>query len=132
MVFTRQKARAGANPESPPKNHPETNIREVCTPSRTVFAQEQNELYVQEVFQCAQYLEGEDLHYHVLGLNESSTEDDTKKAYSKLALQYHPGKNKYPQASDVMRMINKDKLLLEDLLCYNDAMREQGEDLQRQ
>ena len=86
MVFTRQKARAGANPESPPITHPETNICEVRTPSRTFFTQEQYELFVQKVVQYSQEKEGEDLHYHVLYLNESSTEDDMKKADRKMAL----------------------------------------------
>ena len=48
MLFTRQKSRLGANPESPPRTHPEKYIREVHTPSRTVFTQEQNELFVQQ------------------------------------------------------------------------------------
>ena len=51
MVFTRQKSRAGANPEYPPRTQPETNIREVRTLSRTVFTQEQNELCIQRVVQ---------------------------------------------------------------------------------
>ena len=49
------------------------------------------------------------MHYHVLGLNEPSAEDDMKKAYGKLALRSQPDKNKHPQASVVMRMINEDK-----------------------
>ena len=69
MVFTRPKARADSNPESPPRTQPETNIREVRNPSRTFFTQEHNELFVQQVVQYSQDLEGEDLHYHVLGLN---------------------------------------------------------------
>ena len=72
------------------------------------------------------------MHYHVLGLNESSAEDDMKKSYSKLALQYHPEKNKHPQASIVMRMINKSKEGLRYLFCYIDEMREQEEHLKRQ
>ena len=79
MVFTRQKARAGENPESPPRTQPEKNIREIGTPSRTVFTQKQNELFVQRVVQYSQEKEGDDLHYYVLGLNGSSTEDDTEK-----------------------------------------------------
>ena len=55
-----------------------------------------------------------------------------KKPIRKLALRYHPDKNKHPQASDVMRIINEAKEELEDLLRYNDAMREQEEYLQRQ
>ena len=51
MVFTRQKAREGESPESPPRTQPEKNIREVRTPSRTVFTQEQNKLFVQQVVQ---------------------------------------------------------------------------------
>ena len=73
MVFTRKKAREGENPESSPITQPETNIREVRTPSRTVFTQEQNELFVQKFVQYYHDLEGGVLHYHVLCLNESST-----------------------------------------------------------
>ena len=69
MVFTRKKERADANPESPPRTQTEINIREVRTPSHTVFTQEHNELFVQQVVQYSQDLEGEDLHYHVIGLN---------------------------------------------------------------
>ena len=43
MVFTVQKARAGANPESPAKTQTGTNIREVRTPIKTVFTREDNE-----------------------------------------------------------------------------------------
>ena len=119
MVLTRKKERAGENPESRPRTQPETNIRDVRATSQTVFTQEQNELFVQQVVQYSQDLESEDLHYHVIGLNEYSTEDDMKKAYSKLALQSHPDKNKHLQASSVMRMINEAKGGLEDLLRYN-------------
>ena len=49
------------------------------------------------------------MHYHVLGLNESSKEDDTKKAYITLACRFHPDKNKHSQFSDVMQMINEAK-----------------------
>ena len=72
------------------------------------------------------------MHYRVLGLNESSTEDDNKKSYRKLALRCQPDKNNHPQTSAVMRMINKANEGLEDLLHYNDAMRGKEEDLQCQ
>ena len=79
MIFIRQKSIADANPESPPITQLETNIRELRTPSLTVFAQEQNELFVQQVLQYYQDLEGEVFHYHVICLNKLSTEDDSKK-----------------------------------------------------
>ena len=63
--------------------------------------------FFQQVVQYSQDLEGEDLHYHVLGLNEYSTEDDMKKAYCKLALLSHPDKNKHPQAYAAFRMITR-------------------------
>ena len=51
ILFTRKKARAGANTESTPITQPEINIREVRTPSCKVFTQEKNELFVQQVVQ---------------------------------------------------------------------------------
>ena len=42
-----------------------------------------------------------------------------------MALQYHPDENKHPQVSSVMHMINEAKEGLEDILRYNDEMREQ-------
>ena len=110
MVFSRQKARADANLESSTRNQTEVNIREVCTPSRTVFAQEENELFAQTVLKYSHDLEGEVLHYYVLYLNESSIEDDLKKTICKLAVQSHPDKNKHPQASTAFCMINEDTL----------------------
>ena len=47
MVFTRQKAKAGANPEYPARTQTGTNIREGINPIRTVFTQEQNDLFIQ-------------------------------------------------------------------------------------
>ena len=82
MVFTIQKAGEDANPEFPPIIQHEINIREVRALSWKVFTQEQNELFFQQVVQYAQGLEGEVLYYHVLCLNESSTEDDLKKVPS--------------------------------------------------
>ena len=63
----------------------------------------------QQVVQYSQILEGEDFHYHVLGLNDSSTEDNMKKAYRKMAPPSQPDKNKHSKHSDAMRMINEDK-----------------------
>ena len=123
MLFTRQKERADANPECTARNHPEKNIREVRTPSRTVFKQKQNKLFIEKVLQCSQDVEGDELNCFVLGLNESSTEEDTKKAYRSMSLQFHPDKNIHEDASKVMWMINEAKEGLEDTLHNNYVFR---------
>ena len=78
MVFTRQKARSGANPESPPRTRPGTNIRELHTHIQTVFTKEENEIFIQRVLQYSQEANGGELHYLVPGLNYSSTDDDMR------------------------------------------------------
>ena len=75
------------------------------------------------------------MNYHVFCLNESSTEDDLKITYCKLALRSHPDKNKHPQASANFCMINETNQGLEYVLRHNAAMRrtqEIEEDLQYQ
>ena len=124
MVFTRQKARAGENSESPARTHPGTNICEARTFRRTFFTREHNELFIQQVLQYSQEEKGEEFHCIVLVLNESSTEDDMKRAYRSLALRFHYNKNQHSQVSDVMKTINEAKEELENSLRHNDAIRE--------
>ena len=95
MVFTRQKTIVGANTESPTRTQTGTNTREVRTPRWTVFTREQNELFIQRVLQYSQEEKGDELHYIVLGLNESSTYNDKKKANCSLVLKFNPDKNQH-------------------------------------
>ena len=78
MVFTRQKAIVVADKYSPARSHPGTNTREGRNPRRPVFTREHNGLFIQRVLQYSQRNEKDELHYHVLGLNESSAEDNIK------------------------------------------------------
>ena len=73
MVFTRQKERAGANQESTARTQPGTNICEGSNPRQPVFTGEQNYSFFQQDLQYSQENESDELHYQVLGLNNSST-----------------------------------------------------------
>ncbi len=53
-------------------------------------------------------------YYEVLGVSRSATEDDLKKAYRKLARQYHPDVNKEPDAEEMFKEVNEAYEVLSD------------------
>ena len=65
------------------------------------------------------------MNLFVLGLNESSTEEETKKAYRSISLQFHPDKNIHEDAFKMMGMINEAKEGLKITLRNNYAIREE-------
>ena len=44
-------------------------------------------------------------HYEVLGVEGDATEAQIKKSYRKLAVKWHPDKNKSPEATEVFQKI---------------------------
>jgi DnaJ-class molecular chaperone len=45
--------------------------------------------------------------YKILGVNENASQDEIKKAYRKLSLQYHPDKNPSAEATEKYKIINE-------------------------
>ncbi len=53
-------------------------------------------------------------YYQVLGISKSATQADIKKAYRKLALEYHPDRNKGKEAEEKFKEVNKAYEVLSD------------------
>jgi molecular chaperone DnaJ len=53
-------------------------------------------------------------YYEILGVNKTATEDDIKKSYRKLAMQYHPDKNDAPDAEEKFKEISEAYAILSD------------------
>jgi DnaJ-class molecular chaperone len=52
--------------------------------------------------------------YEVLGVSKSASADEIKKAYRKLALEWHPDRNKSPEANEKFKEINEAYAVLSD------------------
>ncbi|XP_063585179.1 dnaJ homolog subfamily B member 12-like [Penaeus indicus] len=62
---------------------------------------------VKRIMRCKDY-------YEILGLTKDATESDLKKAYRKLALQFHPDKNKAPGAGEAFKAVGNAFAVLSD------------------
>jgi len=53
-------------------------------------------------------------YYEVLGVSKNASKDEVKDAYRKLAMQYHPDRNKAPDAEDKFKEISEAYAVLSD------------------
>ena len=53
-------------------------------------------------------------YYEILGISKTSTAEEIKRAYRKLALQYHPDRNKTKEAEEKFKEVNKAYEVLSD------------------
>ena len=53
-------------------------------------------------------------YYKILGVSRNATDDEIKKGYRKMALKYHPDKNKAPDASEKFKDIAEAFEVLKD------------------
>src|SRR5659263_630888 len=53
-------------------------------------------------------------YYEILGLDKKASTDDIKASYRKLAMQYHPDKNKSPDAEEKFKEISESYAVLSD------------------
>ena len=53
-------------------------------------------------------------YYDILGVSKNASEDDLKKAFRKLAFQYHPDRNKEASAEEKFKEINEAYQVLSD------------------
>lgn len=56
----------------------------------------------------------EDDYYSILGVDKNANQDDIKKSYRKLAVKWHPDKNKEPGATDMFKKIGEAYDILSD------------------
>jgi DnaJ-class molecular chaperone len=63
------------------------------------------DLYGKNIYYCL-------IRAEILGVAKGSNKDDIKKAYFKLAKQYHPDVNKSPEAKEKFSLINEYNIIL--------------------
>ena len=103
------------------------NATAEANPSVTKFSKEQNDLKMKELIEYAANIAVGQYHLnlHVLGLNDYSTFAEMIKDYRSMAHRFHPDNNYGFDTTEMMKMINTAKEVLQDQLRENDALREE-------
>ena len=64
---------------------------------------------------CQNLLKKKD-YYEILGISKTADENEIKKAYRKLAIKYHPDKNKSKSAGEAFKKVNQAFSILKEIL----------------
>jgi len=70
--------------------------------------------FTQEQTDAVKKIKSSKDYYEILGVSKEATDTDLKKAYRKLALQFHPDKNKAPGAAEAFKAIGNAFAILSD------------------
>ncbi|KAK8406919.1 hypothetical protein O3P69_007465 [Scylla paramamosain] len=90
---------------SAPASEERTSSSQSCATSGD-YTKEQVDA-VKKIMRCKDY-------YEILGVSKDVTDSDLKKAYRKLALQFHPDKNKAPGAGEAFKAVGNAFAVLSD------------------
>lgn len=95
------------NPNDAYSRSPPTSTNDDSTPNNTRQRNTEQSEAVRKIKNCKDY-------YEMLGVPKTASDSDLKKAYRKLALQFHPDKNKAAGATDAFKAIGKAFSVLSD------------------
>ncbi|EFA01075.2 dnaJ homolog subfamily B member 14 [Tribolium castaneum] len=105
LIQIKLMAETKAETEQPRKRNVAPRTEEVKKAPE--YTQEQLEA-VKKINKCKDF-------YEILGVSKDATDSEIKKAYKKLALQFHPDKNKCPGAAEAFKKIGNAVAILTDV-----------------
>ncbi|CAF4603332.1 unnamed protein product [Rotaria sp. Silwood1] len=110
---THESTSTSSNHEQATTNGASSNTRQRTTSTSHTHSTSSSDYTAEEAQAVRKIKTCKDL-YEILGVSKSATEADLKKAYRKLALQFHPDKCKAPGATDAFKAIGKAFSILSD------------------
>jgi len=101
-------------PSSATRHRPSATGSTSSSTSSTSSPASEAPSYTAEQLQAVKKVRGCKDYYEILGVNKEVTDSDLKKAYRKMALQFHPDKNKAPGADEAFKAVGNAMSVLSD------------------